>query len=80
LFVLQLLPWGFDPPRAGRYFPDQNNMDSGTGIFWQENFGGRPHNWPPPVKQAGGLQFGLLVMQSVIGVTGWFMGMVLGAP
>jgi len=32
------------------------------------------------VKQAGGLQFGLLVMQSVIGVTGWFMGMVLGAP
>jgi hypothetical protein len=55
-------------------------MDSGTGIFWQENFGGRPHNWPPLVKQAGGLQFGLLVMQSVIGVTGWFMGMVLGAP
>ena len=54
-------------------------MKSGTGIFLQEDFEGWPHNWPPLLKQGGGLQFGLLVIQSVIGVTGRFMGVVLGA-
>ena len=48
-------------------------------MFTGGDFESWPHNWPPLLKQGGGLQFGLSVIQSVIGVTGRFMGVVLGA-
>ena len=49
-------------------------MKSGTGIFLQEDFEGWPHNWPPLLKQGGGLQFGLLICHSLIWGEDRFMG------